>query len=60
MALLKGNSVEEADERSKAAMLKNIMFMLSSAATHEQQSVASYLWGNYKAQVVIGDGSATV
>lgn len=58
--LLKGNSVDEADKRSKAAMLKNIMLMLSSVATHEQQSVASYLWGNYKAQVVVGDGSAVV
>lgn len=60
IALLKGNSVDDADKRSKAAMLKNIMFMLSSAATHEQQSVASYLWGNYKAQVIVGDASAVV
>lgn len=58
--LLKGNSVEEADKRSKAAMLKNILFMLSSAATDEQQSVASYLWGNYKAQVIVGDALAVV
>lgn len=60
IALLKGNSVGEADRRSKEEMRKNFRHMVSSVATHEEQSVASYLWGNIKAQVVIGDQTATV
>lgn len=60
ISLLKGNSVGEADRRSKDAMRKNFSYMISSAATFEEQSVASYLWGNIKAQVVVGDQAATV
>lgn len=60
ICLLKGNTVGEADTRSKAAMYRNFSYMLSSAASWEEQSVASYLWGNIKAQTVIGDLSATI
>jgi hypothetical protein len=60
LALLKGNTVEEADRRSKAEMMKKVLYMLSSVATDEERSVASLLYSNFKGQVIVGDGTATV
>lgn len=60
VSLLKGNSAGEAYKKSQKAMRRNFSFMQSSSATGEQQSMASYLWGNIRAQVVLGDQGATV
>ena len=60
LSLLKGNPAGEAYHKSQRAMRRNLSFMLSSAASTEQQAMASYLWGNIKAQVVLGDQQATV
>lgn len=59
ISLLKGNSAGEAYKKSQRAMRRNFSFMQSSAATWEQQSLASYLWGNIRAQVVLGNQEAT-
>ncbi len=60
IAILKGNTVEEADRRSKTEMMKKVLYMLSSVATEEERSVASLLYSNLKGQIIVGDGSATV
>ena len=58
-AILKGNTVEEADKRSKFEMMKNVFSMLSSAATDEERSAAPLLYSNIKNQVIVGDKFAT-
>lgn len=60
ISLLKGNSAREAYTKSQRAMRRNFSFMQSSVATSDQQLMASYLWGNIRAQVVLGDEAATV
>lgn len=60
LALLKGNTVDEANKRSKTEMMKNVLYMLSSVSTAEERSVASLLYGNVKGQVALGDINATV
>lgn len=57
--LLKGNTVEEADNRSKFEMMKNVFSMLSSAATDEERSAAPLLYSNVRNQVIIGNKLAT-
>lgn len=60
ISLLKGNSAGEAYGKSQKAMRRNFSFIQSSAASIDQQTMASYLWGNIRAQVVLGDQTATV
>ena len=60
LALLKGNTVDEANKRSKKEMMKKVLYMLSSVSTVEERSVASLLYGNVKGQVALGDTNATV
>lgn len=58
ISLLKGNTVQEADRKSKRAMNTNLRFMLSGAATQAQKDAAPHMWNNITCQVVLGDGSA--
>ncbi len=59
-ALLKGNPVGIAYQRSQAAMHKNIIAMLSTNASQLERDSAQYLWANRTNQKVIGDLSATI
>jgi hypothetical protein len=60
VSVLKGNSVQSAHLKSQKAMFKNLMFMLSSAASNLQKDSASYLWRNMKYQTVCGDKNAKI
>ena len=60
ITIIKGNDVETAHQRSKTTMAKNFRKMLSATATYEEQSAASWLWGNIKSQVYYGDGKAKI
>jgi len=55
MVLLKGHTVQEAHNRSRAAMYKNFRKMVSSAASYEERFAARWLWSNLKNQVLIGN-----
>lgn len=58
--IIKGNSVEDSDRRSKDAMRKNFRKMLSSNASYEETFAAPYLWSNIKGQIVYGDIRAKI
>ncbi|MBU1000079.1 hypothetical protein KKE78_01615 [Patescibacteria group bacterium] len=58
LSLIKGNSVEEADKKSRDAMLRSYLFMNSSKATTEQRQAAGFLYLNRLFQVVHGDKTA--
>ncbi len=60
VSLLKGNTVNEANEKSISKMRKNLSFLLSGKAGQEGYEAAAYLWNNISGQKVIGDGSATI
>jgi hypothetical protein len=55
--LIKGNSVKEADKRSKRSMTKNFLKLLTSTSSTDDRDTAPYLWSNIRAQVVLGDES---
>lgn len=57
--ILKGHTAKEANDRSKLAMIKNFRYMLSSAATYEEQFASRWMWSNIKSQVLLGDENAT-
>lgn len=56
--LLKGHSTEEAHKRSKKAMRKNFLRLLSSNSSADERDIAPYLWSNLKAQVLLGSPTA--
>lgn len=58
--LLKGHSVEEAQNRSKTAMNKNFRRMISSVASDEEKYAARWLWSNINSQVMFGDEKAAL
>lgn len=58
--IIKGHNTEEAQKRSKDAMIKNFRKMLSTTATYEERFAASWLWGNIKGQVIYGDVKAKI
>lgn len=58
-SLLKGNSVFEADKKSKKLMRKNIKKLLSSK-NNKDEVMARYLYSNLIHQVVIGSGKADI
>lgn len=58
LSLIKGNSVEEANKKSRDAMLRSYLFMNSSKATTEQRQAAGFLYLNRLFQVVHGDKTA--
>ncbi len=58
--LLKGKTVEEAHERSKTAMKRNLQYLLFSKAADLERQCATLLWRNYKYQVLLGDTDACI
>ena len=58
--LIKGNSVKEADKRSKRSMKNNFLKLLTSTSSTDEREIASFLWSNINAQVVIGDDRASI
>lgn len=59
-SLLKGNSVQDASNRSKTMSLKTIQSLTISEADPEDLFHAKLLWSNMRAQTVHGDLSATI
>ena len=59
MSILKGNSVGEADKKSKKLLSKNIKDVISSD-TAGKDEVAAYLLHDLKCQVVIGSKEAKI
>ena len=55
ISLIKGNSVKEAYNKSQKASLRNLSYMLSTAATAEERDSAPFLYSNKLNQVVLGD-----
>ena len=53
--LIKGNSVSDAYNRSQQDMKRNFAMLVSSTSSEEERSVASFLWFNINAQVLLGD-----
>lgn len=58
--LIKGNSVKEADKRSKRSMKKNLLKLLTSTSSADERDMAPYLWSNIRAQVVLGDDTSCI
>lgn len=58
--LIKGHTSIEAHHRSKDAMYKNFLRMISGWATYEQRYAARWLWGNIRSQVLIGDQNSKI
>ena len=59
MSILKGNSVDNADKKSKKLLSKNIKDVISSNMAGKDE-VAAYLLHDLKCQVVIGDKEAKI
>ncbi len=58
ISLIKGNSVEEAEKRTKEMFKENIKKLLSSESRSEEASMARYLWWNMKHLTIHGDRNA--
>lgn len=54
-SMMKGNSMSEANNKSQAAMRRNLRYMISSRATYEERYYAQFLWSNMKNQKLMGD-----
>jgi len=59
ISLIKGNTSQDATDRSKQFFWRNIQKMLSSEGTLESNQYAKYLWWNMKHQVCLGDKEST-
>ncbi|NCO88890.1 hypothetical protein AUK04_02745 [Candidatus Roizmanbacteria bacterium CG2_30_33_16] len=59
ISLINGNTVEEADRKSKNLMKKNLREILSSNKS-DKKEIASYLWHDIKYQTVIGNNLAKI
>lgn len=57
--MIKGQTMQTAQNRSKKAMLKNIEEMSLFSAPKENKYAVRWLWSNYKSQVLYGDAEAT-
>ncbi|MBU0578934.1 hypothetical protein KKE34_05555 [Patescibacteria group bacterium] len=51
--IIKGNSPEEAYDRSQKESIRKIKFLLSPKAPAEEKSLITYMWRNMRAQVII-------
>lgn len=60
ISLLKGYTAQEANKRSKNIMKQQILKMLASTASSDDQSMLPLMIWNYNHQVCLGDGNATV
>ena len=52
-SILKGNTTKLAYEKSQKAILRNIQYMVSTAASDDQRDAAPYLWANKANQVLL-------
>lgn len=57
ISIIKGNTVKDADAKSKKALIKNLKEVLSSKMK-DRDEVAAYLLHDINSQVVIGDSEA--
>jgi hypothetical protein len=60
LSILKGHSVEEAQERSRAKYQENIENLFSRKLTDEEQQILFYLAWDLRYQVCLGDKNATL
>jgi len=60
LSLLKGNTVQDASEKSKNKFREHIRSMSSSLTDPDSLQAAQCLWWNMKHQVCLGDGNAIV
>ncbi len=60
LSLLKGHTAQEANQRSKNEMRKNILKLLANTATDGDQSMLPLMISNYNHQVCLGNGNATI
>ena len=60
ISLLKGYTATEANERSKNIMKQQMLRMLASTASSDDQSMLPLVLWNYNHQVCLGDGDAKV
>lgn len=58
--LIKGNTAQEAHNRSRKLMHKYFLEMISSKGSSDDKYIAQYLWANLLAQTLHGDPSATI
>lgn len=58
--IIKGHTAGEADLRAKKEMYRNVLEMLSSISSFEEQQVAGFLWSNIASQTLIGDPTAKI
>ena len=59
ISLIKGNSIEETEKRTKEMFKENMKKLLSSEATNNESSMAKYLWWNMKYLTAHGDKQAS-
>ncbi len=59
ISLLKGNTAQEAHQKSKRSMLKAIKKLLI-ARDPDKRAMAGALWNNYDAQMLIGNQNASL
>lgn len=60
IALLKGSTANEANLKSKNLMKQQILKMVTSAASSDEQSMLPLMVWNYNHQVCLGDGEAKI
>ena len=60
ISLLKGYSAQKANERSKGIMKQQILKMMASTVTNDDQSMLPLMIWNYNHQVCLGDGNVTI
>ncbi len=60
VALIKGQSAQEAYDKSQKIMRENHLHMISSNASFEENQYAPFLWSNLKSQILLGDKSARI
>lgn len=60
LSLLKGHTAQEANQRSKNEIRKNILKLLANTATDGDQSMLPLMISNYNHQVCLGNGNARI
>ena len=60
ITLIKGNSTQEAYQKSQDDMRRNFSYMISSRSSHEERDAAFFLFSNYTCQIILGDKQAKI
>ncbi len=60
ISLLKGNTVEESNRKSKAFFIRNIQKLLTSQSPSEETAAVRYLYWDMKYQTFHGEGNAVI